>query len=558
MKKQIMTLIIISIMISAASLSAGDWPAFRGNLQRTGFSQEETGYPQERPLWTADLHCAFVSSPSVANGILYIGGRDSTLYAIDANTGRILWRVRTNGWVDSSPLIWEGTVIVGSRDGWIYILDAQTGMLVSRRKAGLQLSSPGLSVDNMLITGLGPPLNGIGLYDLSGTDTAARWQAAFPQMSYSSPAISGDLAVIGANNGVLYGINSVSRDTSWTLRTGGGVYLSTPAIENTTVYFAPGDYDPNVYAVNLGNGRSLWKALGKPSAGPLPAKKNTAAVIPPALFVQLLKLSPTHRRDAIEQLRRQGYGVPAVLEKEYEIPGKAAMTAGDAFYAYGGMKTSSVAVGPRNVFVIRKELGYPKPRFTLLALDKSTGREQWRFSELRDAPQLGYCASPVLTREFVAFGWGEGKAYILAGETGETLWEGGLPGPVISSPAIADGKIYFATYNGYLCAYELNGTPLPLNFRDGTYSYPNPARKTARIQYFPEKTGNVDVRIFDSAERMVKHFSKNGASARVKGKFDWDVSNAANGVYFAIVKITYKDGKTDVKNLKIAVIKGAK
>ncbi len=66
------------------------------------------------------------SSPAVADGRVFVGaGRD--LLAVDAATGRELWRQTTRGKVDSSPLVVGQTVYVGSDDRSVYAFAAATG-----------------------------------------------------------------------------------------------------------------------------------------------------------------------------------------------------------------------------------------------------------------------------------------------------------------------------------------------------------------------------------------------------------------------------------------------
>ena len=69
------------------------------------------------------------SSPTVVNGVVYIGSDDSYLYALVADTGAILSQLLTGGAIDSSPDVIGGFVYVGSDDRRIYAFDAipQTG-----------------------------------------------------------------------------------------------------------------------------------------------------------------------------------------------------------------------------------------------------------------------------------------------------------------------------------------------------------------------------------------------------------------------------------------------
>jgi len=62
------------------------------------------------------------SSPTVVNGIVYVGSNDHKIYALDATTGEKVWSYATLGAVESSPTVANGIVYVGSDDNIVYAL----------------------------------------------------------------------------------------------------------------------------------------------------------------------------------------------------------------------------------------------------------------------------------------------------------------------------------------------------------------------------------------------------------------------------------------------------
>ena len=86
------------------------------------------------------------SSPAVANGVVYIGSDDNNVYALNANTGALLWSYTTGGAVTSSPAVANGVVYVGSDDNKVYALNASTGALLwSYTTGGAVESSPAVA-----------------------------------------------------------------------------------------------------------------------------------------------------------------------------------------------------------------------------------------------------------------------------------------------------------------------------------------------------------------------------------------------------------------------------
>jgi len=63
----------------------------------------------------------------VANGVVYVGSYDNNLYALNAQTGALLWRYNTSGLVSSSPTVANGVVYVGSWDKNIYAFGLKHG-----------------------------------------------------------------------------------------------------------------------------------------------------------------------------------------------------------------------------------------------------------------------------------------------------------------------------------------------------------------------------------------------------------------------------------------------
>ena len=550
-------IIALTLLTVISMLCAANWPAFRANMQRTGYIDEDVLIPQDNAKWIFGPVGPIISSPSVMNGIVVFGCRDSCIYALDAKTGTLIWKKKTWGYVDCSPLIMNNKVVIGSFDNRVYVFDLTTGDSLDMFSSALPVSSPAASASGTIYMGSGYPHN------LFAELQPGLWESQrsvyFIQPVYSSPALFKDsIAVIASNDGNLQAVLLSDFQRLWTIHTEGGCYLSSPAVDEDVVYFAPGDYDPNVYAIDVFNGADLWTGLGKKTLAK--ARIDAASHIPAMLLIELRRQSPEYRKAFFTYMQRHGDAFASGISLK-----KGARNAESNFQpSGGGLKTSSVAVDSLQVYVIQREFGYtkdiamePQSSYSVIAFDKFTGAENWRFQVIRDGDGFAYSSSPAVTRKAIFFGLGN-KAYALDKTTKEILWDDSLDGNIISSPAIADSMLFVATDKGLLYAYKLNDTPQPASFKDGTYSYPNPAKTVAQIQYFPEKAGYVEVRIYDTAERMVKYFNRSGLPARVKAQFDWDVSNAANGVYFAQLKINYSDKTMDKKIIKIAVIKGSK
>ena len=71
-------------------------------------------------MWSYNTGGQVYSSPAVANGIVYVGSVNDTLYALNATTGALLWSYTTGNWIYSSPTVANGVVYIGSYDYNVY------------------------------------------------------------------------------------------------------------------------------------------------------------------------------------------------------------------------------------------------------------------------------------------------------------------------------------------------------------------------------------------------------------------------------------------------------
>ncbi|WP_142860753.1 outer membrane protein assembly factor BamB family protein [Salinigranum halophilum] len=105
------------------------WPMFRGNPSRTGVVQDDQFPKITSPevLWTFDTDGGIRSSPAVDDGTVYVGSRDSRVYALSSRSGEVEWTYATGDGVNSSPAVGDRFVYIGSNDGHLYALNKHTG-----------------------------------------------------------------------------------------------------------------------------------------------------------------------------------------------------------------------------------------------------------------------------------------------------------------------------------------------------------------------------------------------------------------------------------------------
>ncbi len=105
---------------------SGDWPTFRADTARSGHTQ---GHVSVRisPAWRTELGSR-LSAPIAVGNRVYVSAIDShTLNALDAETGKLVWRHIADGRVDSPPTYAEGKLVFGDSHGRVTCLRASDG-----------------------------------------------------------------------------------------------------------------------------------------------------------------------------------------------------------------------------------------------------------------------------------------------------------------------------------------------------------------------------------------------------------------------------------------------
>jgi outer membrane protein assembly factor BamB len=121
--------------VGALEVTEKDWPTYRASNSRNANSRV-TVPSKVRKLWEYQPTTQnFPTAPTAAGGLLFVGGDDGKIRAIDASTALNKWEYLTAGPILQPPSLWQGRAYVGSGDGYVYALEAATGRLLWRFRA---------------------------------------------------------------------------------------------------------------------------------------------------------------------------------------------------------------------------------------------------------------------------------------------------------------------------------------------------------------------------------------------------------------------------------------
>jgi outer membrane protein assembly factor BamB len=282
-----------------------NWPMFGLNPQRTRYLPAKGVKPPYRLLWHFTEKPLLEFPPVYDGGKLYFVNNNGFAYALDADTGKVLWKRRIGRLNASSPTYYKHRLyIVSLEPGHVLKLDAKTGKVLWKHSLpGRAESSPlvmgrtlyfgcendqlfALSTRNGNVrwaTTLAGPVKSAPAYhdgvlfvgdyggDMNAVDAKTgrvKWQTGSLGQGfgtsgefYSTPAVAFGRVYAGNNDDRVYSYDEKTGTLAWTHSTGGYVY-SGPTVANTkdtppTVYI--GSFDGNVYALDAKNGETRWE-----------------------------------------------------------------------------------------------------------------------------------------------------------------------------------------------------------------------------------------------------------------------------------------------------------
>ncbi|MFC1977980.1 PQQ-binding-like beta-propeller repeat protein [Chloroflexota bacterium] len=370
----------------------GEWAMFRHDLGHSGTADSSSILPRGTLKWVFSTSSAIHSSPAVADGTIYVGSRDSKLYALDAATGAKRWEYKTDSWVESSPAIVNGVVYVGSNDGRLYALNARSGEKLWDFKAKYPVMSSPAVADGIVYFGS----DDYHVYAVDATRGTKVW--AFKTNGYvtSSPAVANGIVYTGSGSNFGYALDALSGRLRLHFKSH---YpgSSSPAVSGQTVYFSIAN--GSLYAVD-GNARN-W-----------PREHEIKPY-----WIQLYL-----------------FGVPGMPVP----PPQSGLLWG---LRLGRRATSSPSVTDDTLYIGSDN--------KLLAIDLQSHQKRWEFEA-----EGTIRSTPAVVGTTIYVGSEDGRLYAVDGTTGEKLWDIITGGKITSSPAVADATVYIGSHDGNLYAIE--------------------------------------------------------------------------------------------------------
>ena len=255
--------IILWMVMMVNTITAQNWPIFRGNQQLLGVSTEIfTSNP--KLLWSLKPSDGIKAAPVVSDGIMVVADDNGVVFAFD-EAGKKLWDFNTENAIEAPALLLDGKVFIGNLYGDVFALDLKTGKQLWKYQTENQISG---SVNYYRANGKLYLL--VGSYDyylhcIDGASGKGLWKYESDNFINGAAGIFDGKAIFGGCDGFLHSIDVLTGKPVNKVQVATYVASSVAVMDNEAYL---GDYDGRVSCVDLTDGKIAWKYEGNEEAQP--------------------------------------------------------------------------------------------------------------------------------------------------------------------------------------------------------------------------------------------------------------------------------------------------
>ena len=298
------------------------------------------------------------------------------------------------------------------------------------------------------------------IQDSSVSVSTVKWKFKADGKIFAAPLVTEEYIYFGSNNGSLYCLRKNGK-LKWEFNTNGAIN-STPAIFKNMVYFISAD--SNIYALNANNGRKKWEYATK---GEQRFQKEGLYGFdvddkPLVDDWDLFQSSPLIFRERV-----------IVGGGDHYIYGLDAKDASLMFRFLANEIVHSSITGAYGQVYIGSWDGY------LYALEAISGVELWRQNlgiDTVNYKMQGIQGTPAAADSLLIVPSRDSNLYALHVKNGDIAWKfNNDSSRVLSSPAVADGKVYFTTFDDHaLKCLDLKTGELQFQTNTGSFNIASP------------------------------------------------------------------------------------
>lgn len=266
-------LIILCCLSITCSFAQNGQPMFRGTLNKNGIYDGSDFNSIIGPRWKFKTSGAVRSTPTYFDGKVYVGSPEGKLYCLDAKTGKEIWAFAAPFAIHSTPCISGGKVLFTDKKNNLYSVQASTGKKLWQTDLKPDLpyawgfdfyqSSPVVSNGTIFVgSGSGQ------VYALNESDGKVKWTSKATSLVRSTPTVYKDMVYFGDLDGRVFAVSAQTGEKKWTFITEGDTVdnvangndyravIASVAVENNVAVI--GARDGYLYGLDATTGKRLW------------------------------------------------------------------------------------------------------------------------------------------------------------------------------------------------------------------------------------------------------------------------------------------------------------
>lgn len=148
--------------------------------------------PEERQ---EDFQDSFTHSPTIADGRVFVGRYDGTVFALDLETGEPVWQTEVPDEINHALVFAHDSLFVPTKRN-VHELDPETGEEIWRLNGpGMVAEGPPAVGNGVLVVGRGESFEEFQLAAVDLSDHSIRWETPALVQKYSSPTHTDEVAV---------------------------------------------------------------------------------------------------------------------------------------------------------------------------------------------------------------------------------------------------------------------------------------------------------------------------------------------------------------------------
>jgi outer membrane protein assembly factor BamB len=270
---------------AASSPTIGKGVVYQSYMHRVVCAQDQAGADGFVVAWDADTGRErwryntepVESSPLLHGNRLFVGSWDNGVHAINAKTGKRIWRFQADNQVNTSAAYWKGRIFIGSDSGTLYALSAKTGKLLWSSGAGTEFwyATPTVAYGRVYIGNTDGTM-----YSFGAKTGNLLWARPLGSYIYGAAAVVRRKVFVGTYDGKFYALDAATGDVRWQIAAHGAVHAA-PTVMSGLVYYAVcsscGEAAQRsvargpdaTYAVRMRDGHQVWRFPAGKYANPV-------------------------------------------------------------------------------------------------------------------------------------------------------------------------------------------------------------------------------------------------------------------------------------------------